>query len=298
MGLVDFFHPRTLDEAKILLHSHEGAKVLAGGTDLILNLRRGDVKCNYLISLDTIEELRNIVDVGEYINIGAMCTFTDLLYSEIINENFNSLVNCSTTMGSPQIRNVATVGGNIINAGSAADVIPCIISLDGILVFESVNGIRRVTCEEYFNNYSEEKVMKDEILTTVIIPKTKAMTGYYKLGKRNSLAIARLSSAVAINLEEDKIKEVKICLGAVGRYPFRAVDLEKLASNKDASWILKEEALNTLSEAVEKSIGGRKTMPFKREAIRGVFKVALKNAMEERNSSHCLERSELVDVKS
>lgn len=289
MGLVDFFHPKTLKEAKSLVHKYPRTKVLAGGTDLVLNLRRGEVNCEYLISLEEVEELRTIVDDGDYISIGAMTTFTDLLNSKTIRDNFNSLVNCGSTMGSPQVRNVATIGGNIINAGSAADAVPCIIGLDGILILESVDGIRRVTCEEYFNNFNEKKIKEDEILTTVVIPKTKASTGYYKLGKRNSLAIARLSSAVCVYTEGEIIKEVKICLGAVGRYPFRVTALEKTAINKHVHWLFKEEALNILSEAVEKSIGGRKTMPFKREAIKGVFKAALNTALagnEERIHAH------------
>lgn len=289
MGLVDFFHPKTLEEAKDLVRSHEKVKLLAGGTDLVLNLRGGDVECDYLVSLGAIEELRTIADQGDYISIGAMATFTDLLNSEIIRNNFNSLINCSSTMGSPQIRNSATIGGNIINAGSAADAVPCIIGLDGILVLESLEGIRRIQCEEYFNNLRGEGIKKDEILTNVIIPKTKASTGYYKLGKRNSLAIARLSSSVGVHLEGGIIKEIKICLGAVGRYPFRVTALEKVAVNKHVHWLFKEEALNILSESVEKSIGGRKTMPFKREAIKGVFKAALNNAIagnEERLHAH------------
>lgn len=279
MGLVGFFHPKTLEEAKAVVYKYPRTKVLAGGTDLILNLRRGKVECDYLISLEEVEELSTIVDDGDYISIGAMTTFTDLLNSKTIRDNFNSLVNCSITMGSPQIRNVATIGGNIINAGSAADAVPCIIVLDGILIIESSDGIRRVTCEEYYNNFKEEKIKEDEILTTVVIAKTKASTGYYKLGKRNSLAIARLSSAVGVYTEGEIIKEVKICLGAVGRHPFRVTALEKAAINKHVQWLFNEEALNILSEAVEKSIGGRKTMPFKREAIKGVFKEALDNAL-------------------
>lgn len=279
MGLVDFFHPKTLEEAMAVVHKYPRTKVLAGGTDLVLNLRRGEVNCDYLISLEKVEELRTIVDDDDYISIGAMTTFTDLLNSETIRNNFNSLVNCSSTMGSPQVRNAATIGGNIINAGSAADAVPCIIGLDGILILESVDGIRRVTCEEYFTNFKEERIKEDEILTTVVIPKTEASTGYHKLGKRNSLAIARLSSAVGVYTEGGIIKEVKVSLGAVGRYPFRVTALEKAAINKHVQWLFNEEALNILSEVVEKSIGGRKTMPFKREAIKGVFKAALNNAL-------------------
>lgn len=292
MGIIDFFHPKTLEEAKILVGMYGCTKVLAGGTDLVLNIKRGEVACDYVISLENIKELKVIVDEGETIRIGAMATFNDLNNSEVINTYFNSLINCSSTMGSPQIRNVATIGGNIINAGSAADAVPCVMALEGILVMESREGTRRVSCEEYFSNYSEAKIKKDEILTAVIIPKTKGLSGYYKLGKRNSLAIARVSSAVTIAVEDNKVKEARICLGAVGRHPFRAQELEKVSLDKEAHWLFSEEAMNYLSATVEKSIGGRKTMPFKREAIKGVFKEALRAAFvgEETVKEACGER--------
>ena len=280
MGLVNFFHPETLEEAKTLVNKYKGTKVLAGGTDLMLNLIRGEENCDYIVSLENLKGLKDIIDQGEEIRIGSMVTFTDLIYSQIIRDNFNSLINCSETMGSPQIRNAATVGGNIINAGSAADAVPCIISLHGVLVFENLEGVRKVTCEDYFNNYSDKKIKSDEILTGILIPKTKASTGYYKLGKRNALAIARISCAVSIELEEGMVMEARICLGAVGRHPFRAVDLEKATFLKKVQWLSSEESLSYLSAEVERSIGGRKTMPFKREAIKGVFKEALKAALK------------------
>jgi CO/xanthine dehydrogenase FAD-binding subunit len=182
-------------------------------------------------------------------------------------------------MGSPQIRNKATVGGNIVNAGSAADVVPCLMSLDAVLVIESINGTRCTSCENYFKNYSEEKVKGNEILTKVVVPKTNHISGYYKLGKRNSLAIARVSAAVSVNVENNVVKSLSVGLGAVGRYPFRAVDLERSAVGQSLEWLSGEEALAILENVVAESIKGRKTMPFKKEAIKGVYKEALNTAV-------------------
>jgi hypothetical protein len=144
-------------------------------------------------------------------------------------------------MGSPQIRNSATIGGNIVNAGSAADAVPCVISLGGILVIESVNGTRQVSCEGYFKNYSQEKINEKEILKKIILPKKNEKSGYYKLGKRNSLAIARVSAAVSLSVKEDRVKNIALCLGAVGRYPFRAAEFEKCAAGRDFEWLSSEE---------------------------------------------------------
>ncbi|WP_346899616.1 FAD binding domain-containing protein [Clostridium sp. UBA7503] len=274
------YSPKTIEEVKEYMKDHSNFKLLAGGTDLVLDFKRNKVKCESIVSLEKISELKRIVDDEDEIYIGAMVTFSDLIENNIINNYCNLLLNCSMSMGSPQIRNVATVGGNISNGGSAADIIPCIISLGGILLIESEEALRRVSCEEYFENHKEERLKENEILTYIIIPKTQNISGYYKLGKRNSLAISRVSAAVNLEIKKDRICAINICLGAVGRYPFRAKELEERSLGKDIKWLYSEEALEYLECIVEKSIEGRKTMPFKREAIKGVFKSALDNALQ------------------
>jgi CO/xanthine dehydrogenase FAD-binding subunit len=274
------YNPKTIQEVKEHMKNHTNIKLLAGGTDLVLDLKRNKVNCDSIVSLRKILELKKIVENENEIYIGSMVTFENLIENNIIKKCCNLFLNCSKTMGSPQIRNVATIGGNIANAGSAADIIPCIISLGGTLLIDSEKGIRRVSCEKYFKNYEQEKLKEEEILTQIIIPKTQNISGYYKLGKRNSLAIARVSAAVNLEIEENIIADIAICLGAVGRYPFRVEDLEQASIGKNIKWLHSEEALEYLDKTVEKSIGGRKTMPFKRIAIKGVFKRALDNALE------------------
>jgi CO/xanthine dehydrogenase FAD-binding subunit len=230
--------------------------------------------------MSRLEELKNISEDGLNIYLGSMVTFTDIKESSIIFNNFNALIECAENMGSPQIRNVATIGGNIANAGSAADIVPCIISLEGILVIETLGSPRRISCESYFKNYTVEKIKNNEILTKIIIPKKNEKSGYYKLGKRNALAIARVSASISIKVEDNIVKNIIVCLGAVGRFPFRAYELEKHAVNKKIDWLFSEEPLNFLDDIVKESIKGRKTMPFKKEAIKGVYKEALRIAIE------------------
>lgn len=281
MEMRGIFQPKTVEEAKTLMSEYPNSKLLAGGTDLVLGLRREEQSTQYLIDLGKISDLKAITEDAQEIALGSMVTFTQLRESELIKNNFNSLFECAKNMGSPQIRNAATIGGNIANAGSAADAIPCVMSLDGVLVIESINGIRRISCVDYFRDFSKEKIKSNEILTKIIIPKKNEKNGYYKLGKRNALAIARVSAALSLKLKGDIVESLSISLGAVGRYPFRAVELEKRAASKKLEWLFGEEALNILENEVYESIKGRKTMPFKKEAIKGVYKEALKIALGE-----------------
>ncbi len=279
MEIKSIFQPKTVEEAKALLSKYPNTKLLAGGTDLVLGLRKEEQNTEYLIAMGKVPELKNIVEDKNQVILGSMVTFTQLKESVLIRENFNALYECAKNMGSPQIRNTATIGGNIANAGSAADAIPCIMSIDGILVIESIDGTREISCVEYFKNYSEEKIKEKEILTKIIIPKKSEKSGYYKLGKRNALAIARVSAAVSLNIKEDTVISISISLGAVGKYPFRSVEFEKHGEGKKLEWLYGEEALNILENEVYESIKGRKTMPFKKEAVKGVYKEALRIAL-------------------
>jgi CO/xanthine dehydrogenase FAD-binding subunit len=279
MELLGLFQPEKVIEAKIMLSEFDNLKLMAGGTDLVLELRREKEKPQYILDLGRIQELKIISEDDSNIYVGSMVTFTNIKKSSIISKNFNTLIVCAENMGSPQIRNVATIGGNIVNAGSAADIVPCVVSLGGILIIEAIDSLREVSCENYFKNYEKEKIKRNEILTKIIFPKKNEISGYYKLGKRNSLAIARVSASISLKLEANKVKNIAVCLGAVGRFPIRAYELEKHADNETVDWLFSDEPLNYLENIVEESIKGRKTMPFKKEAIKGVYKEALRIAL-------------------
>lgn len=279
MEIKGVFQPTSVVEIKGLLSKYPNPKLLAGGTDLVLGLRSEQQRAEYLIDMGKTSELKTIVEDEKQVILGSMVTFTQLRMSELIKHNFNALFECAKNMGSPQIRNAATIGGNIANAGSAADAIPCIMSLDGILVIESIDGVRQISCVDYFKNYSIEKIKEKEVLTKIIIPKKNEKSGYYKLGKRNALAIARVSAAVSLNINEDTIISISVSLGAVGRYAFRSIEFEKRAAGNKLEWLYGEEAISIIENEVYESIKGRKTMPFKKEAVKGVYKEALRIAL-------------------
>lgn len=281
MEINNVFQPQTLLEAQEILSKYQNCLILAGGTDLILDLKRKHKQGEYLIDLNNITELKAITEKNDEIIIGSMVTFADLLNSKVIQKYFNGLYLAAKTMGSPQIRNMATIGGNIINGAAAADIIPCIICLDGMLEFTSKEVIRYISCEEYFQKIDTEHIKSHEVLTNIIIPKRTVYSGYYKLGKRNSLSIARLNTAISIIMNNDTIQSLAICLGAVGRYPFRVKEIETKAYGKTLEYLYSEEILNNLETIVYESIKTRKTMPFKKEAVKGVYKLALEKALGE-----------------
>ncbi|MCM0650646.1 FAD binding domain-containing protein [Clostridium swellfunianum] len=279
MDLIEVFQPETLQEAKELLNNLSKVKLLAGGTDLIIDLNKNKTEADYLVDLTKIEELKKIKDFAHHIIIGSMATFTDILENDIFINRFTCLRDCSELMGSPQIRNRATIGGNIINGAAAADIVPCLMSLNAVLIIESISTRRLVRCDDYFLKHNQYKIESNELLVGIILNDRNELSGFYKLGKRNSLSIARLSASISFNLVENKLHNIKVALGAVGKHPFRAYELEYLAHGKDYRYLLKRELLDILEERVYRSIKDRPTLPFKREAVKGVYTEAVKKAL-------------------
>lgn len=279
MELQAVMQPKDLSEAKKLMHSLSKTKILAGGTDIIIDLNNKKINPEYLIDITKIEELKQIKDFNHHIIIGSMATFTDILENPIFNKRFTCIRDCAEMMGSPQIRNRATLGGNIINGAAAADIVPCLMSLEAVLIMENENGKRLVRCDDYFKDYETQKIKSDEILTGIILNDRENLSGFYKLGKRNSLSIARLNAAVSFNLVENNIRNLKLTLGAVGKFPFRVYEIEYLSKDKEVNYLFKKEILGILEDKVQESIKNRPTMPFKREAVKGVYIEALKRAL-------------------
>ncbi|WP_195999368.1 FAD binding domain-containing protein [Clostridium sp. 1001271B_151109_B4] len=276
---MEIYKPKTLDEAKLLLFNNENTKILAGGTDLIISIRKESDLLTKIIDISKISDLYLIEEDESFVSLGSMITFAELEENIKVRKYFNVLYECSKHMGSPQVRNVATIGGNVINAAPAADSIPCLISLDSEMVIESIKATRKIKVETYFENYEKEQIRPGEILTKLIIPKKNNYSGYYKLGKRNSLAIARINVAVSLNIQDDIIKNISIAVGAAGRFPFKITQLEGLLLNKNKASLLDNDVLNELEQSVYNNIKGRNTADFKREAVKGVYKHAINNAL-------------------
>jgi CO/xanthine dehydrogenase FAD-binding subunit len=271
--------PLTIDSAKTDLENYEGSKILAGGTDLMLDITRKDSSAEYLISLDKIDELKRIKEFKHHVILGSMATFSEVEESESIRKNFSCLIDCCKTMGSPQIRNIATIGGNIVNAAPAADIVPCLMTLDTVFIIENSKTMRRFRCDEYFDNFNKLRLKDNEILTQIIIMKTKGASGFYKLGKRNALSISRISAACYLEAEGGIVTVFRVALGAVGKLPMRLKVIEELVKNKPVDYLYSEKIMETIKDIVCESIGGRKSAPFKREASAGVYREALKRTL-------------------
>lgn len=281
-----YFAPSDVDQALEILSTVKGnKKILAGGTDLVIAIREGKINPEAIIDLKNTQGLNYIKQENGCIIIGSMTTFTDILESELVRNNARVLYESCCSMGSPQIRNWATIGGNIINASPATDSVPALMVLDAKVRFKSDLGIRESKVQDILKGINKTDLSEKEILTEISfkIPSENTKTGFRKLGRRASLSIARISIACSLEFEKNTSKclNAKIALGAVAKNPIRATSAEEILIGKDISQKLIDDCVEMISEIAIKNIGNRPSLPFKQQSIKGISRELLNRLCDE-----------------
>ncbi len=248
----------SVQDALSHLQDQPEALVVNGGTDVMIRLRERKLKEASLISIMGIDGLKGIA-LGENddIIIGAGACFNDICKSDIIGKRVPALVRACNQVGSPQIRYVATIGGNICNGAVSADSVPALLVYEARLILESLAGIRAVPLESF--HMGPGKVAFDrqrEILTTIVIP-AEAYKGYsadyIKFGQRNAMEIATLSCAASLCLSPDKahVGNIRLAFGVAAEKPLRCYKTEAALAGRlpDADFfaLLRKTALSELN---------------------------------------------------
>lgn len=248
-------------------------RFLAGGTDLVLQMKEAKVRPDALIDLGRIPQLKLVQVAEDWLEIGSMVTFASLRNNSLIRDNARSLWLASETMGSPQIRNQATIGGNLGNNSPAADGLPPLLALGAQVRIATGAGERNRPLSEVV----AQGLRADELIVGFRIPLQNWQSGFAKLGRRQALAIARLSVAIAIKSEGKFVKDVNIAFGAVGRNAFLCESLASSLVNQELTpaWI--EQAAAGAQQLVDKSLGARPSAPYKKVAVGGVMRKAIES---------------------
>jgi carbon-monoxide dehydrogenase medium subunit len=258
--------PKTLDEAISLHVSHgEQARYVAGGTDVLVKIKEGKLTPDYLISLKhIIGQDRPFLnhETGE-LYIGAFCTHRSIEQSTLVQHQYPIIYDAVKNIGSVQIRNVATIGGNLVNAVPSADGAIPLIALDAKVHIYGTKGQRAMDLRRFFLGPGQCDLDGGEILTEIVIPPLAPRTGsaYIKHGRREAMELPMLGAGVLLSLEQDMstCAKARICLGVAAPTPFRALEAEKYLKGKTVDEI-------NLSEAGK--IAGQESKV--RDSIRGV----------------------------
>lgn len=280
MQKLSYLKPATIQEAVDYLNQYGAAcKPYAGGTDLMVQLREGAPRLRdveYLMDVGGLSELRGIEVRDNEISIGAMTSHTQVSTDPQLMKYVPFLSTASSTVGSTQIRNNGTVGGNICNASPAADTLSPFVALNARLVAVSVNGERRVPLKDAFVKAGVLKLEPNELVTRIEIDRVDGCsTAFIKLGRRKALAISRMNAAVALKVEDGVITEARIAPGCVFATPDRVEKAEALVLGKAPSVELFEEAGKAVSEEMVARTGIRWSTEYKKPVIEALIRRAL-----------------------
>jgi len=274
----NFFSPETIEEALELLNRHKDSiAVIAGGTDLVIELNEGWKKEDYVLNISQLKDLDYIRESDGMLHIGANTTFATLEQDTLIRDRYPAIASMADYMGSPQIRELGTVGGNVVSASVAGDSPTVFLAYDATVVLQSVRGTREMSIEEFNVNQGKFRcqIAPDELLIEVKIPQASPefATAYRKFGKRKSLAIVVLATALRVERDRDnRIKDARVTLGAVSLHPMRSSKIEQALIGKKLDLEELEPVLQLYTEEIDAAIASRPSVVYKREGIRGLAK--------------------------
>ena len=253
MSVAEFITPASLDDAlSIKKDRGAAARVIAGGTDLILRMRDKVLSPSLLIDLRRLS-LDGIVLTDEGLSLGAYVSLSQVLESADIEKYFPALPAACREFAGPPIRNRATLGGNIVNASPAADLVPPLIAYDANIVLSSSGGERVLPLVEFFVGPGQSVIEPGEILTEIRLPlmPTPSAAIFIKLGQRRSMAISQVNVTTRLTVGESGLPvEARIVLGSVAPLPMRAMSAEEMLLGKELSDELLSEAAIKAREEV------------------------------------------------
>lgn len=233
----DLIKPGSLAEA-LSIKANKSCTPVAGGTDLLVKIKQKKVAPGQVIDLSGLEELKQIKETGDGISIGALVTHTEIINNPLIQKYAPLLVEGCNNVGSPQIRNTGTIGGNIMTASPAGDTIPPLVCLNAKVVAGSIRGQREMPLDDCIIGPGATQLVRDELLVAIIVDKMKPGEKfvYRKLGQRRALAISIASVALRLEMDQSKrCKDVAIAFGGVSPIIKRASNLESYLVGKALS---------------------------------------------------------------
>lgn len=276
MGEFEVSIPNNIEELKqCLKNSKKDTKIISGGTDLMIKLKDSPELDHNLIDISGINELKYIKVEDGYVKIGAGATFSDISENKDVIKYGSCLAQAASQVGSQQIRNWGTIGGNIGNSSPAGDSVPALCALEAdALIMDSEGNIDKVPVCNVITGIRKNVIGYNRIITEVRFPIRceKYISAFGKIGSRTAVTIAKLNMAAMIEYDSknNMIGKANIALGALGVTTIQSESLSNLLSGKKASQKLRNEFMDAAAVQVDMAIPGRSSQAYKREAIRGL----------------------------
>lgn len=268
---------KTLKEALSLLAGSERAIPIAGGTDLMVQIHSGRRRDCTLVDIQQIPELKKITRVGDDIAIGAAATYQEIIASELLNECAWLLVEASTMVGASQIQHMGTIGGNIVNASPAGDLLPPLYTLEAKLIIESLGSQRIIPIQDFITGPGCTQLQPGELVREIRFKALPNLVGssFVKFGLRQSQAISVVSVACIIRTRNEVIEQSRIALGAVGPTVIRCKSAEEMLHGCGGQSCLFDQAGSTARKEAKPIDDIRGSAAFRRYLVQPLVKRAL-----------------------
>ncbi len=287
MYLKDFnyLRPKTIKEACEMLQNYKDSVLIAGGTDLLVEMKNGLRYHENIISLADIKELSEITEDENHIIIGATVTHSAIIKSAILKQHYRALPEASNNVGTEQVRNIATVGGNICTGASCCDTGPVLLASDSTIELTSIKGSREIPIADFFIFHRKTAAKKEEIVTKIKVPKLKQGTGICieKFGLRNAASISVASSVALITIENNVCVDAKIVIGAVAPTPFISENASKYLTGQKVSTLINDSGI--IEKAGEMAASDsqpltdiRGSAQYRKHLVKVLVKRTIKNA--------------------
>ena len=279
-----YYAPKTVEDALTLLAQANGNRVkpIAGGTDLMVQLRERMVHADTLVDVSGIAELERIWVDEHRLHIGAAVTYTELIESELVHQHAYLLVEASRVIGAKQIQHMGTIGGNLGNASPAGDSLPCLYALDADVTLASLAGERQLSVSDFMLGVRKTVMQPGELITKVSfdIPRGNAGSAFAKLGLRHSQAISIVDVAAVAFIDDERISNLRIALGSVAPTIVRSHAVEQILVGQIPS----DELLDRAAEAARRDISPitdiRGSSAYRLHITKPLVKQALEAALE------------------
>ncbi|MEM4721909.1 MAG: xanthine dehydrogenase family protein subunit M [Candidatus Methanomethylicaceae archaeon] len=277
----EYLEPRTIDEALQYLSQYgKRAKIIAGGTDLLVKMKMGEFSPEVLINITKIPNLRYLIE-DRGLRIGALTRFHDIEESSTVKGRWTALYEAARSVSSTQIKRMGTVGGNLCHASPAADSPPSLIIFGSEVRLLGEKGERVLPLEEFFIGPGETILFPDELLVEIRIPEKQGRMGsaFLKLGRVAS-DLSKVNVAVALIREGGICRDCRIALGSVAPTPLRAKKGEEIIKGQKVTDALIEKVGNVVSEEIQPIDDIRSTAWYRKEVTKVLVRDALKLAWE------------------
>jgi CO/xanthine dehydrogenase FAD-binding subunit len=276
--------PGSVDEClQILAKRGPDTKVVAGGTDLLPQLKNGVLKPGWVVDLSAVAELRAIsVAPDGGLRIGASVTARELELDARVRSRYPALAESAAMVGSVQVRNLATLGGNLCNAAPSADMAPPLLALDAEAVIAGPSGQRRVAMASFFLGVRRTVLAPGELLLEIVVPAQGPQSGgnYLRHTPRRELDIAVVGVASQVTLAGGKCTTARIALAAVAPVPLRATDAEQALVGQPLTPQQIERAADLASGAARPIDDHRGSIEFRNHLVRVLTRRTLTTALQ------------------